>query len=86
MKFVLQGFFRRTLKKQLVYKPCQMGNQCKIDAGTRNKCQYCRYQRCLNAGMSQDGRSLTCLLQSRVSRVVSYKRVVTQYVTVTELQ
>ncbi|XP_076456231.1 peroxisome proliferator-activated receptor delta-like [Babylonia areolata] len=49
-----KGFFRRTLKKQLVYKPCQMGNQCKIDAGTRNKCQYCRYQRCLNAGMSQD--------------------------------
>ncbi|XP_025110659.1 peroxisome proliferator-activated receptor delta-like isoform X1 [Pomacea canaliculata] len=49
-----KGFFRRTLKKQLVYKPCQMGSQCKIDAGTRNKCQYCRYQRCLNAGMSQD--------------------------------
>nr|QRG28752.1 peroxisome proliferator-activated receptor [Patella depressa] len=49
-----KGFFRRTLKKSLVYKPCQMGSQCKIDMGTRNKCQYCRYQRCLNAGMSQD--------------------------------
>ncbi|XP_070188377.1 peroxisome proliferator-activated receptor delta-like [Littorina saxatilis] len=49
-----KGFFRRTLKKQLTYKACQLGNSCKIDAGTRNKCQYCRYQRCLNAGMSQD--------------------------------
>ncbi|KAL8610174.1 hypothetical protein ACOMHN_005948 [Nucella lapillus] len=49
-----KGFFRRTLKKQLVYRPCLMGKQCKIDAGTRNKCQHCRYQRCLNAGMSQD--------------------------------
>ncbi|KAL5005631.1 hypothetical protein ScPMuIL_016789 [Solemya velum] len=49
-----KGFFRRTLKKQLVYKPCRLGSQCKIDAGTRNKCQYCRYQKCINAGMSQD--------------------------------
>ncbi|KAH9498596.1 hypothetical protein Btru_007715 [Bulinus truncatus] len=49
-----KGFFRRTLKKQLVYKPCQAGSRCKIDTGTRNKCQYCRYQRCLFAGMSQD--------------------------------
>lgn len=53
--FLLQGFFRRTLKKQLTYRPCQMGSQCKIDQNSRNKCQYCRYQRCLNAGMSQDG-------------------------------
>ncbi|KAK3775010.1 hypothetical protein RRG08_036304 [Elysia crispata] len=49
-----KGFFRRTLKKQLVYKPCQSGSRCKIDTETRNKCQYCRYQRCLFAGMSQD--------------------------------
>ncbi|CAG5136767.1 unnamed protein product [Candidula unifasciata] len=49
-----KGFFRRTLKKQLVYKPCQSVTRCKIDTGSRNKCQYCRYQRCLFAGMSQD--------------------------------
>lgn len=47
-----KGFFRRTLKKQLVYKPCKGGSQCRIDTGTRNKCQCCRYQKCLNAGMS----------------------------------
>eukprot|EP00106_Octopus_bimaculoides_P001676 XP_014769118.1 PREDICTED: peroxisome proliferator-activated receptor gamma-like [Octopus bimaculoides] len=49
-----KGFFRRTLKKQLVYTPCKTGSQCRIDQITRNKCQYCRYQKCLNAGMSQD--------------------------------
>ncbi|KAL3854866.1 hypothetical protein ACJMK2_014105 [Sinanodonta woodiana] len=49
-----KGFFRRTLKKKLVYKPCREGSKCRIDAGTRNKCQYCRYKKCLNAGMSQD--------------------------------
>ena len=32
-----------------------MDAQCQIDAGTRNKCQFCRYQRCIYAGMSQDG-------------------------------
>ncbi|KAL4217522.1 hypothetical protein ACF0H5_023971 [Mactra antiquata] len=47
-----KGFFRRTLKKQLVYKPCKESVQCRIDTGTRNKCQFCRYQKCLNAGMS----------------------------------
>ncbi|KAK3578070.1 hypothetical protein CHS0354_032720 [Potamilus streckersoni] len=49
-----KGFFRRTLKKKLVYKPCREGSKCRIDAGSRNKCQYCRYKKCLNAGMSQD--------------------------------
>lgn len=49
-----KGFFRRTLKKDLVYKPCRDNSQCRIDAGSRNKCQYCRYQKCINAGMSQN--------------------------------
>nr|QGX48190.1 PPAR_1 [Sinonovacula constricta]QPO24037.1 peroxisomal proliferator-activated receptor [Sinonovacula constricta] len=49
-----KGFFRRTLKKDLVYKPCRENSQCRIDTGTRNKCQYCRYKKCLNAGMSQN--------------------------------
>lgn len=49
-----KGFFRRTLKKELVYKPCRENSQCRIDAGSRNKCQFCRYQKCINAGMSQN--------------------------------
>lgn len=53
---LFQGFFRRTLKKQLKYKPCKGGIKCNIDTGNRNKCQYCRYQRCINAGMSPDGK------------------------------
>lgn len=49
-----KGFFRRTIKKSLVYKPCRAQKQCKLSLGSRNKCQYCRFQRCLKAGMSQD--------------------------------
>ncbi|XP_064598277.1 peroxisome proliferator-activated receptor delta-like [Liolophura sinensis] len=49
-----KGFFRRTLRKRLVYKPCLRGGRCKIEPGTRNKCQYCRFQKCMEAGMSHD--------------------------------
>lgn len=49
-----KGFFRRTLKKNLNYRPCSEQSKCKINTASRNKCQYCRYQRCLNAGMSKD--------------------------------
>ncbi|VDI52407.1 peroxisome proliferator-activated receptor gamma [Mytilus galloprovincialis] len=49
-----KGFFRRTIKKNLVYKPCRALKQCKLSLGSRNKCQHCRFQRCLRAGMSQD--------------------------------
>ncbi|XP_022301760.2 peroxisome proliferator-activated receptor delta-like [Crassostrea virginica] len=49
-----KGFFRRTLKKNLHYRPCSEESKCKISTASRNKCQYCRYQRCLNAGMSKD--------------------------------
>ncbi|KAK3087421.1 hypothetical protein FSP39_005722 [Pinctada imbricata] len=48
-----KGFFRRTIKKDLVYRPCNSAKRCKINTGTRNKCQFCRYQRCINAGMSK---------------------------------
>ncbi|XP_048780555.2 peroxisome proliferator-activated receptor delta-like [Ostrea edulis] len=47
-------FFRRTLKKKLHYRPCSEQSRCKINTASRNKCQYCRYQRCLNAGMSKN--------------------------------
>ncbi|XP_069107537.1 peroxisome proliferator-activated receptor delta-like isoform X2 [Argopecten irradians] len=47
-----KGFFRRTLKKKLTYEACKNGKQCKLDTASRNKCQACRFQRCLNAGMS----------------------------------
>ncbi|XP_061178532.1 peroxisome proliferator-activated receptor delta-like [Saccostrea echinata] len=49
-----KGFFRRTLKKNLHYRPCSEQSKCKINTASRNKCQYCRYQRCINAGMSKD--------------------------------
>ncbi|XP_046351864.1 peroxisome proliferator-activated receptor delta-like [Haliotis rufescens] len=70
-----KGFFRRTLKKQLTYRPCQMGSQCKIDQNSRNKCQYCRYQRCLNAGMSQDAVRFGRMPKAEREKLVADKEV-----------
>ncbi|XP_006819446.2 peroxisome proliferator-activated receptor gamma-like [Saccoglossus kowalevskii] len=49
-----KGFFRRTHRMKLVYKPCPYvkTEPCKINVSTRNKCQYCRFQKCLSVGMS----------------------------------
>nr|XP_054752519.1 peroxisome proliferator-activated receptor gamma-like [Lytechinus pictus] len=50
-----KGFFRRTQRLKIDYKPCPYWGQpdgCIVNIGTRNKCQYCRYQKCLVLGMS----------------------------------
>ncbi|XP_078529945.1 peroxisome proliferator-activated receptor alpha isoform X2 [Lissotriton helveticus] len=48
----LQGFFRRTIRLKLEYEKCE--RMCKILKKNRNKCQCCRFQKCLSVGMSHD--------------------------------
>ncbi|XP_053706450.1 peroxisome proliferator-activated receptor delta b isoform X2 [Synchiropus splendidus] len=47
-----KGFFRRTVRMKLDYERCE--RSCKIQKKNRNKCQYCRFQKCLSLGMSHD--------------------------------
>uniref|UniRef100_A0A667ZIW2 Peroxisome proliferator-activated receptor delta b n=1 Tax=Myripristis murdjan TaxID=586833 RepID=A0A667ZIW2_9TELE len=47
-----KGFFRRTIRMKLEYDRCE--RTCKIQKKNRNKCQYCRFQKCLSLGMSHD--------------------------------
>ncbi|KAM4676942.1 peroxisome proliferator-activated receptor alpha [Discoglossus pictus] len=47
-----KGFFRRTLRLKLVYDKCE--RLCKIQKKNRNKCQYCRFEKCLRVGMSHN--------------------------------
>ncbi|XP_066559403.1 peroxisome proliferator-activated receptor delta b isoform X2 [Amia ocellicauda] len=47
-----KGFFRRTIRMKLEYERCE--RSCKIQKKSRNKCQYCRFQKCLALGMSHD--------------------------------
>ncbi|KAM9312758.1 peroxisome proliferator-activated receptor alpha [Gastrophryne carolinensis] len=47
-----KGFFRRTVRLKLVYDRCE--RTCKIQKKNRNKCQYCRFEKCLSEGMSHN--------------------------------
>uniref|UniRef100_G1SX18 Peroxisome proliferator-activated receptor alpha n=1 Tax=Oryctolagus cuniculus TaxID=9986 RepID=G1SX18_RABIT len=47
-----KGFFRRTIRLKLVYDKCD--RSCKILKKNRNKCQYCRFHKCLSVGMSHN--------------------------------
>ncbi|XP_033497528.2 retinoic acid receptor beta-like isoform X1 [Epinephelus lanceolatus] len=48
-----KGFFRRSVQKNMVYT-CHRDRNCIINKITRNRCQYCRLQKCFAAGMSKE--------------------------------
>ncbi|XP_016161318.1 PREDICTED: retinoic acid receptor RXR-beta-like, partial [Ficedula albicollis] len=49
-----KGFFKRTIRKDLTYT-CRDNRECVVDKRQRNRCQYCRYQKCLATGMKREG-------------------------------
>ncbi|TRY93850.1 hypothetical protein DNTS_023769 [Danionella cerebrum] len=65
-----KGFFKRTVRKDLSYT-CRDNKECLVDKRQRNRCQYCRYQKCLGMGMKREGGYLlrdTQVLQKRCIR------------------
>ncbi|XP_032363469.1 retinoic acid receptor RXR-beta-A isoform X4 [Etheostoma spectabile] len=48
-----KGFFKRTVRKDLTYT-CRDSKDCMVDKRQRNRCQYCRYQKCLAMGMKRE--------------------------------
>lgn len=48
-----KGFFKRTVRKELSYS-CRDNKHCVIDKRQRNRCQFCRYQKCLTMGMKRE--------------------------------
>ncbi|XP_055710862.1 nuclear hormone receptor HR78 isoform X2 [Phlebotomus papatasi] len=48
-----KGFFKRSIRKQLGYQ-CRGTMNCEVTKHHRNRCQYCRLQKCLACGMRSD--------------------------------
>ncbi|CAD6187656.1 unnamed protein product [Caenorhabditis auriculariae] len=48
-----KGFFKRTVQKNSKYT-CAGNRNCPIDKRYRSRCQYCRFQKCLEVGMVKE--------------------------------
>ena len=49
-----KGFFKRTVQKGSKYT-CLGNRDCTVDKRRRNRCQFCRFQKCLAVGMVKEG-------------------------------
>ncbi|XP_029450933.1 nuclear receptor subfamily 1 group D member 2-like isoform X2 [Rhinatrema bivittatum] len=49
-----KGFFRRSIQQNIHYKMCMKNENCLIMRMNRNRCQHCRFKKCLSVGMSRD--------------------------------
>ena len=59
----LQGFFRRSQSSVTNYQ-CPRQKNCVVDRVNRNRCQFCRLQKCMALGMSRDGEYTAVFLHS----------------------
>lgn len=57
-----KGFFKRSVQNKKVYTCRNLTKDCPMDKRHRNRCQYCRFQKCLNAGMIKEGKTVKCIL------------------------
>uniref|UniRef100_A0A672ISW5 Nuclear receptor subfamily 4 group A member 2 n=1 Tax=Salarias fasciatus TaxID=181472 RepID=A0A672ISW5_SALFA len=48
-----KGFFKRTVQKNAQYV-CVSAQSCPVDKRRRNRCQFCRFQKCLSVGMVRE--------------------------------
>lgn len=46
---------QRTVQKNAKYV-CLAAKSCPVDKRRRNRCQYCRFQKCLTVGMVKEGK------------------------------
>ncbi|XP_024241694.1 nuclear receptor subfamily 1 group D member 2 [Oncorhynchus tshawytscha] len=49
-----KGFFRRSIQHSIRYKKCLKMENCTVIRINRNRCQQCRFKKCLAVGMSRD--------------------------------
>ncbi|KAJ3598693.1 hypothetical protein NHX12_002198 [Muraenolepis orangiensis] len=61
-----KGFFKRTVRKDLSYT-CRDNKECLVDKRQRNRCQYCRYQKCLAMGMKREEMPVEKILEAETA-------------------
>ncbi|XP_035512094.1 nuclear receptor subfamily 4 group A member 1 [Morone saxatilis] len=76
-----KGFFKRTVQKNSKYV-CLANKDCPVDKRRRNRCQFCRFQKCLAVGMVREV-VRTDSLKGRRGRLPSKPKVVQDVTTTT---
>ncbi|XP_053338832.1 nuclear receptor subfamily 4 group A member 1 isoform X2 [Clarias gariepinus] len=71
-----KGFFKRTVQKNAKYV-CLANKDCPVDKRRRNRCQFCRFQKCLAVGMVKEV-VRTDSLKGRRGRLPSKPKAVTE--------
>ncbi|VDL91026.1 unnamed protein product [Schistocephalus solidus] len=61
-----KGFFKRTIQKNAHYV-CLQSKNCVVDKRRRNRCQYCRFQKCLKVGMVKEGKTAAVYVKVKVA-------------------
>ncbi|XP_028266643.1 nuclear receptor subfamily 4immunitygroup A member 1 [Parambassis ranga] len=74
-----KGFFKRTVQKNSKYV-CLANKDCPVDKRRRNRCQFCRFQKCLAVGMVREV-VRTDSLKGRRGRLPSKPKVVQEVTT-----
>ena len=62
-----KSFFRRSIRANARYA-CRGSRQCAIEKHTRNRCQYCRLQKCAAVGMRKEGQ----LINARLNYCITF--------------
>ncbi|XP_021424652.1 nuclear receptor subfamily 4 group A member 1 [Oncorhynchus mykiss] len=76
-----KGFFKRTVQKNAKYV-CLANKDCPVDKRRRNRCQFCRFQKCLGVGMVKEV-VRTDSLKGRRGRLPSKSKTVLESVSTT---
>lgn len=66
-----KSFFRRSIRSSARYA-CRASRGCAIEKHTRNRCQYCRLQKCAQMGMRKEGMILALPVEQSVLYAILY--------------
>lgn len=66
-----KGFFKRTVQKGSKYV-CLGNRDCPVDKRRRNRCQFCRFQKCLAVGMVKEGKYINTIKYETKLTILSY--------------
>lgn len=68
-----KGFFKRTVQKGSKYV-CLAEKACPVDKRRRNRCQFCRFQKCLMVGMVKEVNTIQFLQKNQQQKLICLRK------------